>query len=93
MRERPTVFPRWPRHRSFWLEEGALPAARREDTARVLRPARPGPLDARNPKQYALDENVEDLEALRVYLGLGSIVSIGASHGGRVAMAHAARYP
>jgi proline iminopeptidase len=40
-----------------------------------------------------LDENVEDLEALRRYLGFGTIVSIGTSYGGMVAMAHAARYP
>jgi proline iminopeptidase len=44
-------------------------------------------------KKYTLDENVEDMEALRRYLGLGAIVSIGASYGGMVAMAHAARYP
>lgn len=43
--------------------------------------------------RYTLDENVEDLEALRVYLGLGPVVSIGTSYGGMVAMAHAARYP
>jgi proline iminopeptidase len=49
---------------------------------------------ARGDKQkYTLDENVEDMEALRQYLGLGPIVSIGASYGGMVAMAHAARYP
>lgn len=46
-----------------------------------------------DPQKYTLDENVEDLEALRAYLGLGPIVSIGGSYGGRVAMAHAARYP
>ena len=43
--------------------------------------------------KYNLDENVEDMEALRVHLGLGPIVSIGTSYGGMVAMAHAARYP
>lgn len=42
--------------------------------------------------RYTLDENVEDMEGLRRHLGLGSIVSIGASYGGIVAMAHAARY-
>lgn len=42
---------------------------------------------------YNLDENVEDMEALRQHLGLGPIVSIGTSYGGMVAMAHAARYP
>jgi proline iminopeptidase len=46
-----------------------------------------------DPTKYTLDENVEDMEALRVHLGLDSIVSIGGSYGGRVAMAHAARYP
>ena len=46
-----------------------------------------------DPTTYTLDENVEDMEALRVHLGLGPIVSIGTSYGGMVAMAHAARYP
>ncbi|MSP49846.1 MAG: alpha/beta hydrolase [Alphaproteobacteria bacterium] len=43
--------------------------------------------------RYTLDESVEDMEALRRYLGLGPIVSIGHSYGGMVAMAHAARHP
>lgn len=43
--------------------------------------------------KYTLDENVEDMEALRRHLGLGPVVSIGTSYGGMVAMAHAARYP
>ena len=46
-----------------------------------------------DPELYNLDENVEDMEALRQHLGLGPIVSIGTSYGGMVAMAHAARYP
>lgn len=46
-----------------------------------------------DPSEYTLDENVQDMEALRLYLGLGPIVSIGTSYGGMVAMAHAARYP
>jgi proline iminopeptidase len=46
-----------------------------------------------DPETYTLGENVEDMEALRRYLGLGSIVSLGTSYGGTVAMAHAARYP
>jgi proline iminopeptidase len=46
-----------------------------------------------DPARYTLDENVEDMEALRVHLGLGPIVSIGTSYGGMVAMAHAARHP
>ncbi len=46
-----------------------------------------------NPETYTLDQNVEDMEALRVHLGCGPIVSVGTSYGGMVAMAHAARYP
>ncbi len=46
-----------------------------------------------DPALYTLDENVEDMEALRRHLGLERIVSIGTSYGGMVAMAHAARYP
>jgi len=46
-----------------------------------------------DPALYTLDENVEDMEALRRHLGLGAVVSIGTSYGGMVAMAHAARYP
>jgi proline iminopeptidase len=52
-----------------------------------------GRSDAADPETYTLDENVEDMEALRRHLGLGPIVSIGTSYGGMVAMAHAARYP
>jgi proline iminopeptidase len=48
---------------------------------------------AGDPEKYTLDENVEDMEALRRHLGLGPIVSIGTSYGGMVALAHAARYP
>lgn len=46
-----------------------------------------------DPARYTLDENVEDMEALRRRLGLGPVVSIGTSYGGMVGMAHAARYP
>jgi proline iminopeptidase len=46
-----------------------------------------------DPATYILDQNVEDMEALRRYLGVKAIVSIGTSYGGTVAMAHAARYP
>jgi proline iminopeptidase len=42
---------------------------------------------------YTLDNNVEDLEALRRYLGLGRIVPLGVSYGGMVAMSYAVRYP
>ena len=46
-----------------------------------------------DPARFTLDENVADMEALRDYVGLGPVVSIGTSYGGMVAMAHAARYP
>jgi proline iminopeptidase len=52
-----------------------------------------GRSDPADPATYLLDENVEDMEALRRHLGLGPVVSIGTSYGGMVAMAHAARYP
>jgi proline iminopeptidase len=48
---------------------------------------------AADPTRFTLDENVADMEALREYLGLGPVVSIGTSYGGMVAMAHAARHP
>ncbi len=49
---------------------------------------------ARGPQaSYTLENNVEDLEALRLYLGLGQMLVIGGSYGGMVAMAYAARYP
>jgi proline iminopeptidase len=42
---------------------------------------------------YAIDDYVDDLEALRRSLGLGPLDLLGHSHGGVVAMAYAARYP
>ena len=49
---------------------------------------------ARGPKEsYTLDNNVEDMEALREYLGLDKIVLIGVSYGGMVALTYATRYP
>ncbi|MBC8163533.1 MAG: alpha/beta fold hydrolase [Roseiflexaceae bacterium] len=49
---------------------------------------------ARGPQEtYTLDNNVEDLEALRQHLGLGRVVVLGISYGGMVALAYAARYP
>ena len=49
---------------------------------------------AHGPQEsYTLDNNVEDVEALRQYLGLGPIVVLGLSYGGMVALAYASRYP
>jgi len=48
---------------------------------------------ARGPKEtYTLDNNVEDMEALRKHLGLGQIAILGTSYGGMVGMAYASRY-
>ena len=44
-------------------------------------------------KTYTLENNVEDMEALRRYLGLGRIAILGASYGGMVALSYAVRYP
>jgi proline iminopeptidase len=42
---------------------------------------------------YTLENNVEDLEALRQHLGLDKIVVVGGSYGGMVALTYASRYP
>jgi proline iminopeptidase len=48
---------------------------------------------ARGPREtYTLENNVEDLEALRQYLGLETFGLIGVSYGGMVALSYAARY-
>ena len=44
-------------------------------------------------KTYTLDNNVEDMEALRQHLGLDKIVVMGTSYGGMVALTYAIRYP
>ena len=44
-------------------------------------------------KTYTLDNNVEDMEALRQHLGLDKIVVMGTSYGGMVALTYATRYP
>lgn len=44
-------------------------------------------------KEYTLENNVEDIEALRLYLGLARICILGTSYGGMVAQAYATRYP
>jgi proline iminopeptidase len=46
-----------------------------------------------NKETYTLENNVEDMEALRQYLGLDKIVVLGTSYGGMVALSYAVRYP
>jgi len=48
----------------------------------------------RGPQEtYTLENNVEDLEALRNYLGLDKVVLLGHSYGGMVAQSYAVKYP
>lgn len=42
---------------------------------------------------YTLENNIEDIEALRQYLGLNKICVLGFSYGGIVAQGYAIRYP
>jgi proline iminopeptidase len=42
---------------------------------------------------YTLENNIEDIEALRQHLGLDRISILGTSYGGMVAQAYAIRYP
>lgn len=44
-------------------------------------------------KDYTLENNIEDIEALRKHLGLKKISILGASYGGIVAQGYAIRYP
>jgi proline iminopeptidase len=43
-------------------------------------------------KDYTLENNIEDIEALRKYLGLDKICVLGTSYGGMVAQGYAIRY-
>ena len=44
-------------------------------------------------KDYTLENNIEDIEALRQHLGLDKICILGTSYGGIVAQGYAIRYP
>ena len=46
-----------------------------------------------DPAEYTLENNVDDLEALREHLGLERISLLGSSYGGMVAQGYALRYP
>lgn len=43
--------------------------------------------------EYTLENNIEDIEALRKHLGLDQICILGTSYGGMVAQGYAIRYP
>jgi proline iminopeptidase len=42
---------------------------------------------------YTMDNNIDDLDALRVHLGFDRIAVLGSSYGGMVAQGYALRYP
>lgn len=44
-------------------------------------------------QEYTLENNIEDVEALRKHLGLERICILGTSYGGMVAQGYATRYP
>lgn len=52
-----------------------------------------GHSDKGSQESYSLQNNLEDIEALRRHLGLEKIVLHGHSYGGMVAQAYALRYP
>ena len=46
-----------------------------------------------DPETYTLDNNIDDLDALREHLGFERITILGSSYGGMVAQGYAIRYP
>ena len=46
-----------------------------------------------DPATYTLDNNIDDLDALRAHLGLERLCVLGSSYGGMVAQGYALRYP
>ena len=46
-----------------------------------------------DPATYTMDNNIDDLDALRAHLGLERISMLGSSYGGMVAQGYALRYP
>jgi proline-specific peptidase len=60
----------------------------------VLDPRGTGESDsAHDPRGYAIDDYVSDLEELRAHLGLARMLLLGHSYGGVAGIAYAARYP
>lgn len=48
---------------------------------------------AGDPQSYTLDNNIDDIDAVREHLGLNRISVLGSSYGGMVAQGYALRYP
>ncbi|QDT92172.1 alpha/beta fold hydrolase [Gimesia algae] len=77
-------------HSSFKSNSAAL-----RDTAQLVfvdhrGSGRSAPAD---PETYTLDQNIDDVDALREHLGLERISVLGSSYGGMVAQGYAIRYP
>lgn len=81
--------PGGPMQASAYLGDlGGLPALLRLDLRGTGESAVPA-----DPSTYRVDRQVDDVEALRVHLGLETIDLLGHSAGGTLAMLYAARYP
>lgn len=77
-------------HSSFKSNSAAL-----RDTAQLVYvdhrgSGRSAPAD---PETYTLDQNIDDVDALREHLGLERISVLGSSYGGMVAQGYAIRFP
>jgi proline iminopeptidase len=48
---------------------------------------------ARDPSEYTIDRDVEDLDLLRRHLGLGAVHLVGSSYGGLLAVAYTLAHP
>src|SRR5437763_1430068 len=46
-----------------------------------------------DPAAITLDNHIDDVDAVRAYLGLPRITLLGSSYGGMVALGYATRYP
>lgn len=52
-----------------------------------------GRSDRDDPESWTLENNIDDIDALREHLGLPRITLLGSSYGGMVAQGYAIRYP
>ncbi|MBA3482725.1 MAG: alpha/beta fold hydrolase [Pirellulales bacterium] len=94
MVERPVVFLLHGGPGSDHTEYKATSAPLRDVAQLVYVDNRGSGLSSRcDPSTYTLDQNVDDVEALRQYLGLERIIVLGSSYGGMVAQGYALRYP
>lgn len=73
---------------------GDLAGLHRHFTLALLDPrGSEGSDPARDPRGYAIEDYVADLDEFRAHLGLDRMLLLGHSHGGVVAQAYASRHP